>query len=930
MTYQSATAQHSLSSLSGTDSGTGPQKTVQLPTVLSTRDLTVLFVLVVLFISNINGVQFAGPATFFYWVLGFATFLIPSVYVVRWLSLRFPGTGGHYHWTKQILGPQWASVSVFALWLAGVLAVVSTVQGCLIFIRYLLPTWFSTPIEQCLGIILVLVVTMVITCQPLRLLRNILLVLALIYLSVFVLIGIAGAWFLLGGHETSVAFNAPGVWRPDPDSFAVYGIIILALLGIDLPFMLVGEVRGGATAQARSGRFLWWGAGIVALAYLLGTFGIMAIVPANQSGDMTASILAVRMIFGPQAGSVAALMLVAGQCAITITYLLVFSRLTVILAQNNHLPAALTNLNKYGVPVLSIVVQAIIVAAMTIISYVIVPGIFITVTRPSDLAFEIYNVLQAGSTLIWILTMIELFAYPLLLLLSSEGKRVLARSMSANVPGWQRILLLIMGVVGSVVCLVGAWGTISGSWLPSLIPNQRWTILVLVVPLFSLFISWICSEVPRMHGALGELRRINDREIELRNQLQEAYDQQQTLLNEVDRLYREQAQAAITDAITGLPNHRAVISRIEEELALCEQTKSVCGMLFLDIDHFKRINDTWGHRAGDAILREVANRLRAALRVEDFVGRYGGEEFAVILSDTDLVSSLEVAERLRESISSHSCDWLVEETATVVPINITASIGVASYHLHANTREAMIEQADQAMYRAKQTGRNRVCVAGLDVEAPATVPQADCSEMGTLRALNAAALAHDESTGEHAHRLVMFAEETARRLCMPLEETSLVRLGALLHDIGKIGIPDAILHKPGPLTKDEWQVMMRHPQIGQEILSNAGGIFEVLAPIVAAHHERWDGAGYPAQLASQDIPLVARILAVVDSFDAMTTRRVYREPCSVEEACAELLRCSGSQYDPSVVRAFLDVLDTYEHGRSAEASVGGKALSSAL
>ena len=146
-----------------------------------------------------------------------------------------------------------------------------------------------------------------------------------------------------------------------------------------------------------------------------------------------------------------------------------------------------------------------------------------------------------------------------------------------------------------------------------------------------------------------------------------------------------------------------------------------------------------------------------------------------------------------------------------------------------------------------------------------------------------------------------------------------VDLSALLHDIGKVGIPDAILHKPGPLTADEWKVMRQHPEIGRQILQQAGGIFGVLARIVVAHHERWDGAGYPLGLTQESIPLAARILAVVDSFDAMTARRVYREPLTIEEARQELQRCAGSQYDPEVVDAFLTILNEQHQEEMAKA-----------
>jgi HD-GYP domain-containing protein (c-di-GMP phosphodiesterase class II) len=182
-------------------------------------------------------------------------------------------------------------------------------------------------------------------------------------------------------------------------------------------------------------------------------------------------------------------------------------------------------------------------------------------------------------------------------------------------------------------------------------------------------------------------------------------------------------------------------------------------------------------------------------------------------------------------------------------------------------------------------------------------------EIVGLRALIAAASARDIGTNAHAHRIVQLAEATACKLQRPEDELHLIRLGALLHDIGKIGIPDAILHKRGPLTEEEWSIMRSHPVIGRLILQQVGGIFEYLAAIIVAHHERWDGKGYPFGLAGEDIPMNARILSVVDSYDAMTSVRPYRKPISASEARAELKRCAGSQFDPAVVEAFLGMLD---------------------
>lgn len=360
-----------------------------------------------------------------------------------------------------------------------------------------------------------------------------------------------------------------------------------------------------------------------------------------------------------------------------------------------------------------------------------------------------------------------------------------------------------------------------------------------------------------------------------------------------------------------------MMDRIEEELARCQSTQQSCAVVFVDLDHFKHINDTWGHRAGDAVLCEVARRLKGRVRQHDAVGRYGGEEFVMVLTDRDLREVRQIAERVRMAFAEEPCLLEPEENAPAGNvIAMTASIGVAVYGEHGVTREALIEAADRAMYYAKQMGRNRVCLAGEETvlmpDVLATIPRGQLTETVSVQTLSAVASIHDGKTSAHAHRMVRLAEATTRGLGRSEEEIHLVRLAALFHDIGKIGIPDAILHKPGPLTEDEWTVMRRHPVLGQHILTQVGGLFELLSHIVVAHHERWDGRGYPHGLAQDAIPLGARILSVVDSYGAMTSERPYRPALSDAQARAELQRCAGSQYDPQVVEVFLHVLDATE------------------
>jgi diguanylate cyclase (GGDEF)-like protein len=365
------------------------------------------------------------------------------------------------------------------------------------------------------------------------------------------------------------------------------------------------------------------------------------------------------------------------------------------------------------------------------------------------------------------------------------------------------------------------------------------------------------------------------------------------------------------DPATGLPNHRTLVSTLDREIERSRRYGHPCVLLFLDLDHFKALNDTFGHPAGDAALREFSSVVRSSLRSIDTLGRWGGEEFVAILPETDEEAGLSVAERLRSAVAAHAF-WSAGGS------HITCSAGLASYPEHAQDRDGLIELADQAMYAAKRLGRNQVRLAGESVvslqaaETRRPSSREEAALVSMVEALAALVNARDRYTGQHVDMVSGFAVRLALTLGLDTSQARLVGLAGRVHDIGKVAIPDAVLHKPTGLTEDEWTLMHAHPALGASVIGRVATL-RVLAPIIRAHHERWDGRGYPDNLRGEAIPLTARILAVTDAFCAMTTERPYQRARDPGAAVAEVRRCSGTQFDPDVVEALEWLLATEPH-----------------
>ncbi len=355
---------------------------------------------------------------------------------------------------------------------------------------------------------------------------------------------------------------------------------------------------------------------------------------------------------------------------------------------------------------------------------------------------------------------------------------------------------------------------------------------------------------------------------------------------------------ALTDPLTGLGNHRNFHDRLERELRYAHERRLPLSLCMVDIDDFKRINDRFGHPAGDRVLSQLAARLRQT--GEAF--RLGGDEFALLLPGADESAALAAASSVVERIAALN----LEPTGAV-----TVSVGIATSPQHAGERDELIGLADSALYWAKEYGKNRVRAYRPDVIELAELKRLASGPDRAARFRAAASLARavdarDVDTGSHSQRVADLAARTARRLGLADEEVELTRLAASLHDLGKLAIPEEILRKPGPLTEPERMVLERHPQIGFRMLESLG--VDPVADWVLHHHERWDGSGYPDGLPGDRIPLGARIIFVADAYDAMTSERVYRRRVAPQHAIAELERCAGSQFDPEIVAALANEL----------------------
>jgi diguanylate cyclase (GGDEF)-like protein/putative nucleotidyltransferase with HDIG domain len=890
---------------------------------------------------------------FFYLPLAFVTSLLPCIYITHWLLRQAPERVPVYEWIMRLLDERWRSFVLFLIWWLSVLTVFSLLGLCLCTLRAAFPGLLAALPLQCLVFTCLLVAAMVITCLPIGIFRGVLWICGLLYLSLFLLLGLAllvRAWS--GGRmveavlPSSLSSTLPGSF-----SWLFFGMALLSLLPVNAPLLMDGEMQGMQRCLRALPCPFWWGGLGAFVVCLAGTAILLALGVTSDHFPL----LPIGRVFGPDVLAFACLCLVAGYFGSALTSLLFFSRALFHAARLGYMPRGLAYVNHRGVPLRAFLTQYALIVCGACVVFIVLP--LVAGGSISDVFFSVlildnqFGLLSSVASALWAWITVLLFAFALWVFW--KKKRARGRRSRSE---W--VLVPLACVVGACTMLICVGAPLLRGWPMLFFSHNNWFSLVVLGIVSSLVLGWLVSELPRRSALLrekerrleqekvlrGELQRAYERECDLHNRLRESYDEQQVsilqqkiLLDDLNRLYREQEQVAVTDLMTGLPNHRAFIKRLDEEIERSRTEGRAFLLFFVDLDHFKDVNDTWGHLAGDAVLAEVACRLCGAVQPEGFVGRYGGEEFALIIPNETLKHAYRMAQRLRIAVNAEPYTWQCGEE-TMTGMFITASIGVAAYAVHGGQREELIKTADRAMYQAKLEGRDRIHLAGVpsSVASSGALIAVDTSaqKSGYLRrlfgdedtpalisvqavqALAAVVRVRDHKLGSHSYRMIRLAEETARRMNLSCKDLLLIRLGALLHDIGKIGVPDAILHKPGPLSAEEWKLMHKHPMLGARILGEVDGYFQVLAQIVISHHERWDGQGYPRGLVGEEIPLAARILSVVDAYDAMVSRRPYKEPVSSRAAEAELCRCAGTQFDPLVVETFLGVPKGMEPGRA--------------
>ena len=383
----------------------------------------------------------------------------------------------------------------------------------------------------------------------------------------------------------------------------------------------------------------------------------------------------------------------------------------------------------------------------------------------------------------------------------------------------------------------------------------------------------------------------------------------------ITRQTQELVEALGRDTLTGTLNHGALVNHVAASIEQARADDAAVGVALIDIDNFRLLNETYGHAAGDEALRTVADMLGRSLPADTAFGRYGPDELMVIAPAGSVASMIEVLERLKSMLVDHSLEFDASER-----LPLTVSAGVCVFPDNADSVTELLTVMALTLQEAKASGGDGVRVAG---QAMASQPETRTFDV--FQGLIFAVDTKDRYTKQHSEDVARYGVFLARRLGLPDEMVSTIRVAGLLHDVGKIGIPDGILRKPGKLTAEEYGIVKQHVALGDMIVRDLPDI-EVIRAGVRHHHERWDGDGYLDHLLGEEIPLVARILAVGDAFSAMTTTRPYRKALPTREALRRLEDAAGTQLEERLVVLFVNGLETMADAPLPGADVGSLRL----
>ncbi len=375
-------------------------------------------------------------------------------------------------------------------------------------------------------------------------------------------------------------------------------------------------------------------------------------------------------------------------------------------------------------------------------------------------------------------------------------------------------------------------------------------------------------------------------------------------------MYSKMSEKANTDQRTGLYSHSYFEEKLDEYMKQAREQDVPLSLAMLDLDDFKKYNDAFGHPQGDRLLGFFGQAVKAECEPHQFfAARYGGEEFSIIMPGFTKEKSKVFIDGLRKKINDSPF-----EGVEVLPHGcISFSAGILEINKESYDKSQLVDWADRALYVAKSKGKNTVCIYG----EQSNLPQRLEHDINEIEHQLKIFLSKDVYTFKHSKRVFSYAVDMAELLNLNKEDRRILVLGALIHDIGKLEVPRDILNKKTKLTNEEWEIVKKHVQWGKEIVLTTK--YKDLAPLVELHHERFDGKGYPHELKNNEIPRLARLLCIIDSFDAMTTERPYQETKSFHEALNELRSCSGTQFDPELADLFIHYIESKQtHDKSNE------------